>query len=380
MSKYIYVGLDVHKESIVIAYCRGGRRDKVEHYGKVSGSVPNLVRVLRALAKREGVSLKQMRVCYEAGPCGYVIYRRLTELGVECEVVAPNLIPKRDSDRVKTDKRDARKLAAQHRWGELSAVVPPSVDDERMRDLVRARADAVRDTRRARQQLGGFLLRHGIIYPGKTQWTNAHLRYLRELVLEDPRHKAVLEEYLMACQAAEERIGRLEDHMHTHLQEWGRKPLVEALMGFRGFRITNAMVVAELGDPCRFPCPEALMKYLGLIVCEASTGSRRRQGGITKTGNAHVRRALIEAAWAYRMPPKVNKELSRRLEKAPDYVRPISWNAQNRLNHKYRRLVAKGKPTQKATVAVARELAGFIWALFDAIHRHEAAACKKEAA
>lgn len=378
MSKYIYVGLDVHKESMVIAWCGEGRKDPVEVYGKVSGSVANLERVLRKLAKREGVEFKSLRVCYEAGPCGYVIYRRLTELGVSCEVVAPNLIPSKGSDRVKTDKRDARKLASMHRLGELTAVVPPSVEDERMRDLVRARADAVRDSRRSRQQLGGFLLRHGMIYPGKSQWTAAHMRYLRELKLEDTRLKAVLEEYLLARQAAEERIGRLEEHMLTGLQSWGRKEMVEALMGYRGFRITNAMVVvAELGDPCRFKSPAALMNYLGLVVSEHTSSTRRRQGGITKTGNAHVRRALIEAAWAYRLPPKVNRELSLRLERAPALVRPLSWRAQNRLHHKYRRLAAKGKPSQKATVAVARELAGFIWALFDAIHRGEAATPKK---
>jgi len=381
MSKYIYVGLDVHKESIVIAWCRGGRGDQVYDYGKVSGSVTNLERVLRKLAKREGFEFKRLRVCYEAGPCGYVIYRRLTALGLECAVVVPNLIPSKAGERVKTDRRDARKLCQMHRWGELTLVVPPDVADERMRDLVRARADAVRSTRTSRQQLGGFLLRHGIIYPGKTQWTVGHMRYLRELSLDDPQQKAVLEEYLIANQMGEERITRLEQHMLTHLADWKRKVLVEALMGLRGFRITNAMVVvAELGDPCRFKSPEALMNYLGLVVSEYSTGKRRRPGGITKTGNAHARRALIEAAWAYRLSPKVNKELSLRLEKAPDYIRPISWKAQNRLHHKYRRMVAKGKPSQKATVAVARELAGFIWSVFDVIHRNEAVAKQQEAA
>lgn len=381
MSKYIYVGLDVHKESIVIAWCRGGRGDKVHDYGKISGSVLNLERVLRKLAKREGVEFKNLRVCYEAGPCGYVIYRRLTALGLECSVVAPNLIPCKSSDRVKTDRRDAKKLAQMHRWGELTVAAAPDQDDEQMRDLVRARADAVRDGRRARQQLGGFLLRHGIHYPGKTNWTQAHMRYLRELKLEDPCHKAVLEEYLMANQMNQERIGRLEEHMLTALAHWKRKEQVEVLMAFRGFRITSAMVVvAELGDIRRFRTPEGLMNYLGLVVSEHTSSKRRRQGGITKTGNSHVRRALIEAAWAYRMPPKVNKELSLRLEKAPDHIRPISWKAQNRLHHKYRRMVAKGKMSQKATVACARELAGFIWGAFNAIERSEVATSQKEAA
>lgn len=381
MSKYIYVGLDVHKETITLAWCQAGRKAPVEEWGTISGSVLNLERVLRRLAGKAGVEFKNLKVCYEAGPCGYVIYRRLKALGVECTVVAPNKTPKKGTEKVKTDRRDARKLASNHRWGELTAITVPDEIDERIRDLVRARADAVQDSRRARQQLSGFLLRHGLHYTGRSTWTEPHMRYLRELKLSDPRQKAVLEEYLMGNQAAQERVGRLEAHMRSELENWNRKPMVDALMSLRGFQLISAMtIVAELGDPHRFPTPRSLMNFIGLVTSEATTGSNRRQGAITKIGNAHIRRTLVESAWAYRLPPKVSKELSRRQEGQPDYVRQISWKAQNRLHHKFRRMRARKKLQQKVVVAVARELAGFIWALFDAIHRHEAATLKKGAA
>lgn len=381
MSKYIYVGLDVHKESIAIAWCGAGRKSPVEDWATISGSILNLERALRRLAKKAGVEFKNLRVCYEAGPCGYVICRRLRALGLECTVVAPNKTPKKGHEKVKTDRRDARKLASNHRWAELTAVAVPDEIDERIRDLVRARADAVQDSRRARQQLGGFLLRHGLHYTGKSNWTEAHMRYLRELKLSDPRQKAVLEEYLMGNQAALQRVERLEEHMRSEHEGWSRKPMVDALMSLRGFKLISAMtIVAELGDPHRFATPRSLMNFIGLVVSEETSGSHRRQGAITKMGNAHIRRTLVESAWAYRLPPKVNKELSRRQEGQPDYVRQISWKAQNRLHHKFRRMRAHRKIEQKVVVAVARELAGFIWALFDAIHRHEAATHKKGAA
>lgn len=358
----LYVGLDVHSQSISIALAEPGGGE-VRNHGTISGCLHSLEKTLAKIRKAHpGRTLK---VCYEAGPTGFVIARRLAQLKTECLVVAPTLIPNRSGDRVKTDARDAVKLARLLRAGELTPVHVPDATDEAMRDLCRARTDAVQDLRRSRSQLKAFLLRHGYRYTGRSAWTEAHRRYLRELVLPHPAHRVVLEDVLRIISVGEERIARLEEQMAALLESWEMKPVVEALMGLRGFQIVGAMVmVSELGGAWRFGHPRQLMAYLGLVPTENSSGAKRRQGSISKAGNSHARWLLIEAAHHYRLPPKVSKELSTRQQGLSEEIKQCSWKAQTRLHARMVRLLARGKNRNKVTVAVARELAGFVWQVF----------------
>jgi transposase len=303
-------------------------------------------------------------VAYEAGPCGFGIARRLRQLGVPCLVAAPSLIPKQPGAPFKTDQRDARSLARLLRAGELTAVYVPEPTDEAIRDLCRARTDAVDDQRRCRQRLKSFLLRHGYRYQGKANWSQPHLRYLRELVLPHPAMKTILEEYLQGIDDAHERVQRIEASLQTLLEEWRLKPAVDALMALRGFQWLAALItVSELGDIHRFAHPRQLMTYLGLVSVEHSSGPRQHLGGISRCGNGHARWLLTECAEHYALPPKVSKELSARQEGQPAPVRALSWKAQNRLHLRFTRLLARRVQRNKAKVAVARELCGFLWAL-----------------
>jgi transposase len=362
MSKeLLYVGLDVHAQTVSIALAE--QRGEVRNYGSVSSSLGTLEKTMCRIRKAHPGT--ELRVCYEAGPTGFVIARRFAQLGIDCTVVAPSLIPNRSGDRVKTDPRDAVKLARLHRAGELTAVHVPDATDEAMRDLCRARTDAVQDLRRGRAQLKAFLLRNGYRYTGKSAWTEAHRRYLRELVLPHAAQRVVLEDSLRAITTAEERIGRLEDQMEALLESWPMKPVVEALMGLRGFQTVSAMVlVSELGGAWRFSHPRQLMSYLGLVPTENTSGSRRRQGAISKAGNSHARWLLIEAAHHYRLSPKISKELSKRQEHLSKEIKDCSWKAQTRLHSRMIKLYARGKRPNKVIVAVARELVGFVWAIF----------------
>jgi transposase len=358
----LYIGLDVHKDSITLAIAEAGPKGEIRLFGTITNDIDRLEKALGRIRKAHPGS--HLEVAYEAGPCGFVIARRLKQLKVPCLVAAPSLIPKQPGAPFKTDKRDARAIARLLRAGELTAVYIPEPTDEAIRDLCRARTDAVDDLRRCRHRLKGFLLRHGYRYQGKANWSQPHMRYLRELVLPHPAMKTILEEYLQGIDAAHARVQRIEASMLTLLKSWRLKPAVEALMAFRGFQLVAAMItVSELGDIHRFAHPRQLMTYLGLVPTESSSGPHQRQGGISRCGNSHQRWLLTECAEHYALPPKISKELSRRQEGQPESVRALSWKAQNRLHLRFHRLLARRLQRNKAKVAIARELCGFLWAL-----------------
>lgn len=363
MNIKLHIGLDVHKDSIVVALAYTNGSDP-EHHGKWGGSNLSVERGLLRLLKKQGLTKEQISIAYEAGPTGFVLARRLRQLGYACIVVAPTAVPQKAGEKVKTDKRDACKLARLLRAGELRGIHIPDPKDEAIRDLSRARTDASQALSRAKQQLSMFLLRNGVSYSGKTKWTQAHMNYLRKYRMAHPAQQLVLEEYIMEVDAGVQRVERLEQHMKEQLAYWERAPYVEALMAFRGFQEVAAMTeVAELGDLDRFDHPRQLMAFLGLVPQEESTGSRRRQGAITKTGNGHARWMLIECASHYSHEPKVSPQLSARQQGQSHAVKIISWRAQNRLNYRFRRLKARGMHRNKVVVAIARELCGFLWEL-----------------
>jgi transposase len=278
--------------------------------------------------------------------------------------VAPSLIPKKAGDRVKTDRRDAVQLARLMRSGDLTPVYVPTVDDEAIRDLTRAREDTIHDLKAAKLRLKAFLLRHDIRYTGRATWSPAHLRWLSEVVCATPAQQIVFQEYVRAVHEHTERLHRLEQELQEQVKSWRLQPVVEALEALRGVQFTVAVtIVAELGDLTRFENPRQLMKYLGLIPSEYSSGERRRQGSITKAGNTHARRALVEGAWAYRYPAKVSRHIQLRLEQQPKTIQDISWKAQVRLCTRYQRLIARGNHANPVVVAIARQLSALMWAI-----------------
>lgn len=354
-----YVGLDTHKDTIAVSVA-GGDGGKVRYFGEIA----NTPAAVRKLLKRLSPDGEVVSYCYEAGPCGYGLYRQISEAGHGCAVVAPSLIPTRPGDRVKTDRRDSGSLAGLHRAGELTPVWVPGEEQEAMRDLTRAREDMKQLERQSRQRLNAFLLRHGRRYTGKSKWTQAYWRWLEGLRFSQPVQQLVLQEYSDSVRQLQSRVSDLEAEMARALPTWERAPVVEALMALRGCRLITAMtVVAELGDISRFDSPRQLMAFLGLVPSEDSSGPRRRRGGITKTGNGHVRRVLIEAAWTYRFAAKKSAPLQRRAERTSPAVQAIAWKAQKRLCARYRHLQHRGLMGVKISPAIARELCGFIWAI-----------------
>lgn len=359
-SSTLDVGLDVHKESIAVAYVAKDHDAEVIYLGSIGTRQADIDQVVRKLQAKA----KHLVFGYEAGPCGYWLYRDLTKKGYVCWVVAPSLIPQKAGDRVKTDRRDAVQLARLMRSGDLTPVYVPTVEDEAIRDLSRAREDAMCDLKAAKFRLKAFLLRHDIRYTGQATWGPAHLRWLSEVVCPTPAQQIVFQEYIRAVNEHTERLQRLEQELQEQVKSWRVHPVVEALQALRGVQFTVAVTtVAELGDLTRFDNPRELMKFLGLIPSEYSRGERRRQGSITKAGNTHARRVLVESAWAYRYPAKVSRHLQLRLETQPQTIEDISWKAQLRLCTRYRRLMARGKHANQVVVAIARELVGFMWAI-----------------
>ena len=369
MKRTYYIGLDVHKETIAIAYTFEGSRSEAIYHGTCGGSNLAIERALRALAKKLGVKLQDFKVCYEAGPTGFVLARRLLQLKVECVVMSPSKTERKPNEKIKTDKRDAKKIAKLFRNGDITEVRVPPALDEAVRDLCRARTDASDDLSRSKQRLGSFLLRNGFRYDGKTKWTPSHMNYLRHLALPDPTQALVLEGYLQTIDACLERVQAFEEKMKQVLSEWEWRPIVEALMACKGFKEVAAMtVISELGDLRRFKSPRQLMAFLGLVPGEESSGNKRRQGSITKCGNGHARWMLCESAQAYRREPKISADLSRRQHGQSQEVKILSWRMQKRLSKRYRRLRTRGIRDAKCIVAIARELSAFIWELQVKLH------------
>ena len=305
---------------------------------------------------------RALRFVYEAGPCGYEIYRHLVHQGFNCTVVAPSLIPKKPGDRIKTDHRDAQMLARLYRAGELTPVYVPCTEDEAMRDLCRAREDARHAERKAKQQLGALLLRSGFRYSGASNWSLAHWRWLADIKMPHPAQQIALQEYIDAVRLSTERVHRIVTQIEELVPVWRIAPVAKALRGLRGVSlITATTLLAEIGDISRFDNPRQLMAYLGLVPSEHSSGERQRKGSITKTGNSHARRVLVEASWAYRFPARVSRSLLERQQGLPEMVKTISWKAQLRLGSRYRRMLAKGKDSRLAVTAIARESAVFVW-------------------
>ncbi|MEO0621050.1 MAG: IS110 family transposase [Pseudomonadota bacterium] len=372
MSKTLFIGLDVHKCSVSVAVAEDGRDGPIRFIGNIDNTAEAIGKMAMQLAKN-GMHLE---FCYEAGPCGYGVYRLLRAAGHGCSVVAPSRIPRAPGDRVKTDRRDAQRLAVLHRAGDLTAVWVPDQTHEAMRDLVRARWDAKIQLVTAKQQLLAFLLRHGRIYEsGRKYWTLRHRHWLSRQAFDEAAHRIVFQDYVEAVWTADERCKSLVQRIRELLPAWSLGPTVEALRCVRGLDLISAVTfVASVGDLTRFETPRQLMAYLGLTPSERSSGGMVRRGRITKTGNREARRMLIEAAWSYRYPARLTQHKSDALIAQPKRIRDLAWKAQERLCRRFARLLAGGKKSVVVVTAIARELAGFVWAVGQELKRQTHAA------
>jgi transposase len=352
----VLVGLDVHKDSIMVAYSVGF--GDVENLGKISPRATDIDR----LCKRMQSKASQVMFVYEAGPCGYGLHRQLTGKGHQCMVCAPSLIPRKPGERVKTDRRDAARLVRSLRAGDLSPVHVPTIEDEACRDLVRAWGAAKQDLKQARQRLKAFLLVHDVRYTGRADWGPAHRRWISGYSFDLPWQQIAFEEHRRTVEDRLTQCARLETTLREAAPQWRFYPVVEALQALRGVQFTTAIgLMAELGDLSRFDHPRQLMAWLGVTPSEHSSGQKRQLGSITKAGNSYARRLLIEAAWSYRHPAKVSPAIQKRHDRLPKAIIDRAWDAQLRLCKRYRKLAARGKHRNVAVVAIARELAGFIW-------------------
>jgi len=363
MKNIRYIGLDAHAETIAVAIAETG--GEVRSFG----TIPNTPEALRKLVRKVGPA-EQLRICYEAGPCGYVLYWQLTELGVACEVIAPTLVPVKAGDRVKTDRRDALKLARSYRAGDLTPVWVPDVAHEALRDLVREREAAKKDQLRARHRLSKFLLRHGLRAPkGIKSWGTKYMEWAQRLRFEHYALEATYADLFHEVEHVGARIVRLETAIGEAIKELPptMKAVVDGLQALRGVaQLTAVTMVTEIGEFSRFSKPCQLMAYAGIVSREHSSGARVWRGAITKTGNAHLRRITVEAAWAYRHRPSIGYGLRKRQEALPPEINEIAWKAQHRLHSRYQKLTGRGVLKQKVVTAVARELLAFAWAI--AVH------------
>jgi len=352
-----HVGIDAHKKDLFVAMLVGTQATAV------SWTVPNEPQAVRRLVRKlERETPGPVHVFYEAGPCGYALQRQMTTPRVRCDVIAPALIPRKPGDRVKTNRRDARKLVELGRAGVLTAVQPPTAEDEAVRDLARARDDAREDLQRCRHRLGKLLLRRGLHYAGRN-WTRAHRQWIDGLAWTHAAERAVVDDYLLAIDHTESRLLELDARLAEIAETEPYREAVGWLRCFRGIDTLTAMLIlAELHDFRRFASAPALMAYLGLVPGEDSSGEKHRRGRITRTGNALVRRLLVETAWHYQHRPSVGIALTRRRKGQPGRVIAIADKAQQRLCRRFRKLAAEHKPAPKIAVAIARELAGFLWA------------------
>jgi len=354
-----FVGLDVHKDSITAAVSEGGPLEAARDLGRFAHDLTRLLKLLARVGAAE-----DLHVCYEAGPTGYGLCRALRAHGIDCIVVAPSKTPQPVGGRIKTDRRDAQLLAHYLRTNSLVAVDVPSEHQEALRDFVRLREDAVWALQKARQQLGGFLLRHGRIYPGKSAWTLKHVTWIRSQRFDLELARRTLDQYLAEMIRLKERLDELTEQLELHLKAAPQSELFQNLQALRGVHtVVAATIVAEIGDLRRFASASRFMSYVGLTPSERSSGNEVRRGRITKAGNPHVRRVLVEAAWCARYRPARSHHMQLRMARTPLDVQDIAWRSQLRLNQRYRRMLMRGKNLQHTIVAIARELAGFVWAI-----------------
>ena len=355
-----YVAFDTSKETLAVGIAKGGRRREVRFFGTIASRPEAVRKLVEKLARQH----HRLAFCYEAGPTGYGLYRQIRAMGYDCQVVVPSLMPVRPGGHIKTDRRDATTLAALFCAGELTAIWVPDAAHEAMRDLSRGRQAAMEGLWRARQQLLCFLLRHGRVYPTRSHWSRAHRRWLSEQRFDHAAQQIVFEELIQAVEQAQSRRDRLEQQMAALPPSWSLREVVAALQALRGVALLSAItLMAEIGDFRRFTNPRELMAWLGLVPREHSSGATTVRGAITKAGNRRARRVLVEGAWTYRLPARVGLELLRRNRALPQAIKDVAWKAQVRLCARYRRLLRAGKPTSVITVAIARELAAFVWAV-----------------
>ncbi|MFY8299896.1 IS110 family transposase [Pseudoalteromonas sp. SS15] len=358
----LFIALDTHKEFNEVAYIEEHRGAQPVHLGRSPSSKVAVQKLVRQFeSKYPGATL---HFVYEAGPCGYWIYRLITSLGHFCYVVAPSLIPKKPGERIKTDKRDALKLAKLLKSEDLTPIYVPEPEDEAIRDLSRAREVAMKDLKDAKYQLKALLLRNNINYKGTANWSLKHLRWLTELVLPHPAQQIVLQEFIQTINERTARLERLDNELSHHVYQWRYYPVVKAIQAMRGVRLLVAAgVVAELGDLSRFDHPRKLMSYLGLVPSEHSSGGKRHIGAITKCGNGRARRLLVEGAHTYRYAANISTDMQKRQEGLPKNIIDIAWKAQLRLCKRYKKMIAKGKHYNLVVTAIAREMIAYIWAI-----------------
>ena len=356
----VFIGMDTHKEFTDVAYVYEGFDQKPQHLGKFPSRKQSMTKMVRQFQSKHPKAT--LYFVYEAGPCGYWLYRLFRSLGQECFIVAPSLVPKKPGDRVKTDKRDSLMLAQLLKSGDVNPIYVPAAEDEAIRDLSRARERSMRDLNDARFQLKALLLRNHVQYKGTANWSVKHMRWLTEIILPFPAQQMVLQEAIQTVCERQARLDRLDNEITYHVKQWRYYPVVKAIQAMRGVaQLVAVGVIAELGDLTRFDCPSQLMSYVGLTPSEHSSGGKRRTGAITKCGNTRARRLLVEGAHSYRYAANISTEMQKRQENLSKEVIDIAWKAQLRLCRRYRYLSERGKLHNVIKVAIAREMIAFIW-------------------